>query len=54
MRTRQIFNATLAAVMTLMNFKFYRDALADAGVGLIVVETPPSTRDVGIFGTLSW
>ena len=74
--------------MPLMNFKFYRDALADAGVGPndigyfsklqdwkfqtatpnnttpyiltywnmedgpIVVELPPSTQDVGIFGTL--
>ncbi len=74
--------------MPLMNFKFYRDALADAGVGPndvgyfskiqnwkfqtatpnnttpyiltywnmedgpIVVEIPPSTKDVGIFGTL--
>jgi len=74
--------------MPLMNFKFYRDALADAGVGPndigyfsrlqdwrfqtatpnnttpyiltywnvkdgpIVVEIPPSTQDVGIFGTL--
>jgi len=74
--------------MPLMNFKFYRDALADAGVGPndigyyskiqnwkfqtatpnnttpyiltywnikdgpLVVEIPPSTQDVGIFGTL--
>ena len=74
--------------MPLMNFKFYRDALAEAGVGPndvgyfsklqnwkfqtatpnnttpyiltcwnmkdgpIVVEIPPSTVDVGIFGTL--
>ena len=74
--------------MPLMNFKFYRDALAEAGVGPndvgyfsklqdwkfqtatpnnttpyiltywnikdgpIVVELPPSTQDVGIFGTL--
>jgi len=74
--------------MPIMNFKFYRDALADAGVGPndigyftklqnwkfqtatpnnttpyimtywnmeegpIVVEMPPSTEDVGIFGTL--
>jgi len=74
--------------MPLMNFKFYRDALADVGVGPndigyfsklqdwrfqtatpnnttpyiltywnikdgpIVVEIPPSTEDVGIFGTL--
>jgi len=74
--------------MPLMNFKFYRDALADAGVGPndigyftklqnwkfqtatpnnttpyimtywnmeegpIVVELPPSTKDVGIFGTI--
>ena len=127
MTTRQIFNATLAVVMTvgmvltakvnatefdlqkadvhdrmiyhraidaavwampLMNYKFYRSALADAGVGPndvgyfsklqdwrfqtatpnnttpyiltywnvkdgpIVVEIPPSTKDVGIFGTL--
>ncbi len=74
--------------MPLMNFKFYRDALADAGVGPndigyfsklqnwkfqtatpnnttpyilaywnlnngpVVIELPPSTPDVGIFGTL--
>ena len=82
MRTRQIFNATLAAVMTvgmvfttqvnakefdlqkadvhdrmtyhraidaavwampLMNFKFYRDALADVGVG---------PNDIGYFSKL--
>lgn len=88
---RMFYHRAVDAVvwaMPLMNFKFYRDALADAGVGPndigyfsklqdwkfqtatpnnttpyiltywnmeegpIVVELPPSTQDVGIFGTL--
>ena len=88
---RMIYHRAIDAAvwaMPLMNYKFYRDALADAGVGPndvgyfsklqdwrfqtatpnnttpyiltywnikdgpIVVELPPSTQDVGIFGTL--
>jgi hypothetical protein len=88
---RMLYHRSIDAAvwaMPLMNFKFYRDALADAGVGQndvgyfsklqnwkfqtatpnnttpyimtywnmddgpIVVEMPPSTKDVGIFGTL--
>ncbi len=88
---RMLYHRSIDAAvwaMPLMNFKFYRDALADAGVGPndvgyfselqnwkfqtatpnnttpyiltywnmengpIVVEIPPSTKDVGIFGTL--
>lgn len=88
---RMLYHRSIDAAvwaMPLMNFKFYRDALADAGVGPndvgyfsklqnwkfqtatpnnttpyiltywnmengpIVVEIPPSTTDVGIFGTL--
>ena len=88
---RMIYHRAIDAAvwaMPLMNFKFYRDALAEAGVGPndvgyfsklqnwkfqtatpnnttpyiltywnmeegpIVVELPPSTQDVGIFGTL--
>ena len=88
---RMIYHRAIDAAvwaMPLMNYKFYRDALADAGVGPndvgyfsklqdwrfqtatpnnttpyiltywnikdgpIVVEIPPSTKDVGIFGTL--
>ncbi len=88
---RMLYHRSIDAAvwaMPLMNFKFYRDALADAGVGPndvgyfsklqnwkfqtatpnnttpyiltywnmddgpIVVELPPSTADVGIFGTI--
>jgi len=88
---RMLYHRSIDAAvwaMPLMNFKFYRDALADAGVGPndvgyfsklqnwkfqtatpnnttpyiltcwhmedgpIVVEIPPSSKDVGIFGTL--
>jgi len=88
---RMLYHRSIDAAvwaMPLMNFKFYRDALADAGVGPndigyftklqnwkfqtatpnnttpyiltywnmedgpIVIEMPPSTTDVGIFGTV--
>jgi hypothetical protein len=90
-RDRMTYHRSIDAVvwaMPLMNYKFYRDALVDAGVkandvgyfskvqdwmfqtatpnnttpyiltwwtvkdGPIVVEIPPSTKDVGIFGTI--
>lgn len=90
-RDRMIYHRAIDAAvwaMPLMNYKFYRDALIDAGVkandvgyfskvqdwrfqtatpnnttpyimtwwtvkdGPIVVEIPPATKDVGIFGTI--